>query len=601
MLTRRKFFSMLMVMGVLFFLFQFLNLVRQNWSSYYENSYAVDTVSDAAQTTAESSAQIVYIGADPEGSAGQAAAEWAQYRKCGLLTAATPAALTEQLSAGVELPLLAVADLSEEAWTDADTLTALEELTEQGVSLVVPVLPTLDRLRASETLRTLLGISAVRSDAVTAKGIVLYDGFLLGGEAVYQADDTENAYRQDMQLTMPWLALRAGTKVYMKANLDDDTVDVQDEPPVLWRNAAGNAFVFVVNGDYFSGTTGAGLLAAMQNEVQDTTVYPVLNAQNYIVCNAPSFADENTDALQARFSQSLRGTLRDVVWPQLTLAAQRSGLGFTAMVAPQLDYSDENEPQPQDLQYYAQQLQTQNGEFGLSGWRQDSVTMPEKAARDAVFWNAELAGYQFTSFWRADLTDAELDEALNQPLLRQMRTVVEPAADDASLIGWQNDRVTRQQAVADGFAYTYRDDLRMRCAETVLGYTSVTVDAARVLCPADSDIRREMLSKRLISNLSTYWRSFSSFEATTATETDARIRTFEKMSYTADKADNILTLTVEGSDASSWFIVRTHHKIVESVDGGAVTELERGAYLVEVDGAQAILHFGPEEKPYYTP
>ena len=362
-----------------------------------------------------------------------------------------------------------------------------------------------------------------------------------------------------------------------------------------------NAFVFVVNGDYFSGTTGAGLLAAMQNEVQDTTVYPVLNAQNYIVCNAPTFAEENTAALQARFSQPMRGTLRDVVWPQLMLAAQRSGLGLTAMVAPQTDYSDENEPLLQDLQYYAQQMQTQNGEFGLSGWRQDTVTMTEKTARDAACWNTQLAGYQFASFWRADLTDAELDEALRQPLLQQVRTVVEPMQDGGNLIGWKNDTVTRQQSVADGFTYTYRDDLRMRCAETVLGYTSVTVDAARVLCPAEGDTGWETLSKRLLSNLSTYWRGFSGFAATTTGETDARIRTFEKLTYTADTADSSLTLTVNGADAPSWFVVRTHHKTVDSVEGGTATELERGAYLVEVDDAQAVLHFSPEEKPYYTP
>lgn len=64
-----------------------------------------------------------------------------------------------------------------------------------------------------------------------------------------------------------------------------------------------------------SDATGLGLVAAMLSEMQSYTVYPVINAQNFIAVNYPGTANENTLALRQMYSQTMRGLFRDVIWP----------------------------------------------------------------------------------------------------------------------------------------------------------------------------------------------------------------------------------------------------------------------------------------------
>ena len=61
--------------------------------------------------------------------------------------------------------------------------------------------------------------------------------------------------------------------------------------------------------------TGLGMLTAMLCEMQSYTVYPVVNAQNFIAANYPGMANENTAVLRQMYSQTMRGLFRDVVWP----------------------------------------------------------------------------------------------------------------------------------------------------------------------------------------------------------------------------------------------------------------------------------------------
>lgn len=605
MLTRREFLAILMVMGTLLFLFQFLNVVRQEWNSYFENTYnrvksTPKKASGAWRAADTQPVQIVYLGDDPEGSVGQAVKDLAQYQKQRFAAYMTSTQLEKTLSG--KLPQMVVAELADAVWTDAQELASLQRLTEQGVHLVAASLPDTAVLKMRPGLRQLLGIAEIRSENVHAVGATLYEGFLLGGTVIYQARTAEEeAERQDLLMDMPWFTLAAGTKVYMKAMLEDPEIDVQEQPPILWRYNTGNGFVLVVNGPYFNGMMGVGLLAAFENEVQDTTVYPVLNAQNFVVGNAPTFAEENTAALQKRYSLTLRGILRDVVWSSLSLVASRGSMGLTCMMTPQTDYTDQNEPVQKDLQYYLQMIQAQSGEIGYSGWRHDTVPITEKIKQDADFWNEKLQGYRFTSLYRADLTQEAVEEALRQPLLSQVRTVVERPEIRSDVIGYQSENITRQSTLVDGFSYTYMDDLWVRCAETALGYTSILADLERMYYPQSEGDGWEKLSEKLASNVLTFWKPFETFAATTTAQTDDRIREFLALDYTAQTNAERITLSVTNAELPVWFLVRTHHKVLHSMNGGTFQKLERSTWLVQLDAPQASLLLEPEDTRYYTP
>ena len=604
MLTRREFIAILMVMGALFFLFQFLNVMRRNWAGNIQNLYArkrstLPKASDVymPDSTAET---IVYLG-NRKDDAETVVADWARYQKWRTWSVSAPAELEERLQNTERMPKFIVVNLTDAVWSQPEAVEQLCRVARQGIHLVVTALPAVSVLEQSTGLRRLLGVLRIRSSKVQAQGVDLYEGFLMGGEKIYCAKTEKEQKCQDLNLEMPWLTLTSGTKVYMKAMLNDPDVDVQEEPPVIWRKSFGDGFVFVVSGDYFQGTVALGLLTAMLHETQQVTVYPVLNAQNLVVANAPFFADENNEVFQQRYSQSMRGVLRDILWSSISRVATDGVFGLSCMIAPQTDYSDENEPEQKDLLYYLRIIQTLQGEVGLSGWRHDRGSVVQKLKKDAEFWEVQASNYPFASFYRADLSETELREALVQPLLRQVQTVVEQPDGTSGLVDYYSDEVTRQKAVVGSFTHTYREDLRVKAAETALGYTSVLTDLKQVLYPEEKEDGWEKRSEEFTSNVMTYWKPFAGFARTTTAETDIRIRNFLTMQPRVSMDGKRVTLDVTKAELPVWFIVRTHDEELTLIKGGTFKELEPDVFLVELQEEQGEFQIGTAEQHFYTP
>ena len=88
MVSRRNFFAITIVMGILFFLFQFSNIAKERWNHYEENSYVIKkedlptsrTAYQARQNT-EASESIVYVGRNSSKTCAEVAANLASYNR----------------------------------------------------------------------------------------------------------------------------------------------------------------------------------------------------------------------------------------------------------------------------------------------------------------------------------------------------------------------------------------------------------------------------------------------------------------------------------------------------------------------------------------
>ncbi len=94
MVSRRVYFTIAVIMFIVFFLFQFSVVAVEIWNDYDENSYVRDVnqlpgKDDAYQATAQSGENAgrmaAYIG-ETEGSVGNMVKTWALYSKRGLKT-----------------------------------------------------------------------------------------------------------------------------------------------------------------------------------------------------------------------------------------------------------------------------------------------------------------------------------------------------------------------------------------------------------------------------------------------------------------------------------------------------------------------------------
>ena len=606
MVSKRKFFSIATMMFVLFFLFQFSMVLRDSKNTYDINSSLTEkkadgenqwTPSDSNSTTViGDDSSVVFVG-NKAGDMGTAVSRWCTYAKRKLISCKS---VSTYKSDDKNLPEMMI--LESEKYADGDNLTTLETLEKKGVIIVFGCLENAKNIQDNKALMKFLGIQKVVAEETHLAGVKLFEGLLLGGEVTYNTSkDKEEKKRQDLELDVPWYQVGSGTKTYMVGLLDEKTgknVENEDLPTIIWRNGIDYGSVFAVVGDYMKDSTALGLLDGMRAEAQQYTVYPIINAQNLSMVNFPVFADENNDEMLKLYSQSVTGIARDIMWPALISVVEKSDMKMTCFIQPQADYTDDIEPKSGNLEFYLKQMKEQNAEAGISLEYQKLDKAEDKVTKDTEFFENEKTDYRFGAAFAKEKDLKGILKDTDSGLLGDVGTLVCDYTENQPVVSYYSDSVTLQTVTSDGMNYAYSDDIRMRSIQTALGYTNVMLDMYDIFWPQEKTDRWEVMQKRFSSNLLTYWKNFRDFDSTTLSESNARIRTFLNLAYSQSREDN--TITLQTSEAGSWFILRTHGEEIDEIDGGSQTEIEADAYLICAEDTTVKIRLKEQELYYDT-
>lgn len=603
MVSRRNYFVIAVIMVIIFFLFQFSGFALEAWNDYKDNPYAArterllekrDAYGAATNEQRGEKETILYIG-NQESATGKNAQVWANYTKRDF--EASPS-LKKQKK---EMPKIVVIDPAALNWENEKDMSRLEQYVQSGTNLIFCGLPPISALGNNQRLRTLLGIQDIWQRETTVSGIQLYEGFLLGGEIIYKAKDKKESKRkQDMELTFPWYRLASGTKAYMRGIPKEESVKIENYPPIIWKKSFGTASVFAVNGSYMEDVTGLGLLSAMAAETGEHEIYPIVNAQNMVVANYPGMAAENEKEINRRYSQPMDHVFRNIIWPNIIAVYQQNKLGLSCMIAPQFDYADNNLPQQSELIYYMKLLNQQDAEAGLSGTCVSSTAIEEKLEEDRIFMEKSLDQYRFTSFYAGKMSQSRTESALREKILEKARTVVQDYDGDNEILGYMSDTVTKQTTLADGLRYTYGQDFRTRSIETALGYSSVLVDVARAAYPQDKSLDTwKDIAKYLGADIDDSWKNFQVFSGTTVSECDERIRNFLALDYTKKQNSETISLEIKKQEGPVWFLLRSNKKPADDIQGGSWKKIEDGAYLIEATDENVIINMEPAKTNDY--
>lgn len=606
MVSKRKFFSIATMMFVLFFLFQFSMVLRDSKNTYDINSSLTEkkadgrnrwTPSDSNSTTvigADSS--VVFVG-NEDGDMGTAVSRWCTYAKRKLISCKS---VRTYKSDDKNLPEMMI--LESEKYADGDNLTTLETLEKKGVIIVFGCLENAKNIQNNKALMKFLGIQKVVAEETHLAGVKLFEGLLLGGEVTYNTSkDKEEKKRQDLELDVPWYQVGSGTKTYMVGLLDEKTgknVENEDLPTIIWRNGIDYGSVFAVVGDYMKDSTALGLLDGMRAETLQYTIYPIVNAQNLSMVNFPVFADENNTEMLKLYSQSVTGIARDIMWSALISVVEKSDMKMTCFIQPQADYTDDIEPKSGNLEFYLKQMKEQSAEAGISLEYQKLDKAEDKVTKDTEFFENEKINYRFGAAFAKEKDLKGILKDTDSGLLGDVGTLVCDYTENQPVVSYYSDSVTLQTVTSDGMNYAYSDDIRMRSIQTALGYTNVMLDMYDIFWPQEKTDRWEVMQKRFSSNLLTYWKNFRDFDSTTLSESNARIRTFLNLAYSQSREDN--TITLQTSEAGSWFILRTHGEEIDEIDGGSQTEIEADAYLICAEDTTVKIRLKEQELYYDT-
>ena len=606
MVSKRKFFSIAIMMFVLFFLFQFSMVLRDSKNTYDINSSLTKKKADGEnQWTPSDSNSTTVIGADSSvvfvgnenGDMGTAISRWCTYAKRKLISCKS---VSTYKADDKNLPEMMI--LESEKYADGDNLTTLETLEKKGVIIVFGCLEKAKNIQNNKALMKFLGIQKVVAEETHLAGVKLFEGMLLGGEVTYNTSkDKEEKKRQDLELDVPWYQVGSGTKTYMVGLLDEKTgknVENEDFPTIIWRNGIDYGSVFAVVGDYMKGSTALGLLDGMRAEALQYTIYPIVNAQNLSMVNFPVFADENNTEMLKLYSQSVTGIARDIMWPALISVVEKSDMKMTCFIQPQADYTDDIEPKSGNLEFYLKQMKEQSAEAGISLEYQKLDKAEDKVTKDTEFFENEKINYRFGAAFAKEKDLKGILKDTDSGLLGDVGTLVCDYTENQPVVSYYSDSVTLQTVTSDGMNYAYSDDIRMRSIQTALGYTNVMLDMYDIFWPQEKTDRWEVMQKRFSSNLLTYWKNFRDFDSTTLSESNARIRTFLNLAYSQSREDN--TITLQTSEAGSWFILRTHGEEIDEIDGGSQTEIEADAYLICAEDTTVKIRLKEQELYYDT-
>lgn len=597
MVSRRNYLTIAMMFVILLFMFQFTGVMKEQLSEYESNEYADDTTtsfqrSDAflAEQTSADACEVIYVG-EAGGAEESVVKTWCSYRKRTFFCSSSLALLDS-----LQDDVLQVLVVDGSKVTSEEEVAVLRREAQMGVTVIFATLPQSSVIREYRDLRELLGIRAVIADEIPLAGMHLFSGFLLGGEEIYEVTELGEEERQDMNPSVPWYTTGAGTKTYMVGTLSDETIEqtvdneiraqyagMEEEaaknsllPAILWRNSVDTAKIFCVNGDYLADISAVGILDAMMGETYDYDIYPVINAQNLVIADLPAFVSENEEEMQKRYSQSAQAVYQEIVWPSLTSIAFRTGAKMTCMMTPQFTYTDEEEPDGENVTYYLKRLKEEHAEAGLSADSMEGIPLSEKIKQDQTFWQTYAPSYRFLSLY----ADGVKSIGEKSALPAEIRTVALGSGASGQAVGYLNENVTLQPSTSSGIRHTFLDDFKVKCMETALGYSNITLDFYSVTYPEGDEDSWEKMSKKIAANLGTYWKAYEAFDATTLTESDVRIRRFLALDYKQQRAGNVITLSLEHREDAAWFLLRLHGEKVTEVAGGIFEEIEDGVYLI---------------------
>lgn len=589
MVSRRKFFSIAIMMFVLLFLFQFSMVLRDRQNTYDVNSNLAPKQNDGknvwkneeldpASVGTTDRRYVLFVG-DSSSDMAEAVSRWCTYAKWDIAKCSSMEKFKEN---NKNLPGMLI--LESEKYALDDNLKKIEELEQKGVIIVFGCLENAENIEKNQELQDFMGICKVVSGKTKITGVKLFEGLLLGGEVVYETpEDKDERDRQDLQLNVPWYQVGSGTKTYMVGLLDQskqkETVENEELPTLIWRNGIRNGSIFCVVGDYMKDSTALGLLDGMVAEASSYYIYPVVNVQNLSMINFPVFADENNEQMMELYSQSITGMTRDIMWPSLISIVEKGGLKMTCFMQPQTNYEDGIEPTSRDLVFYLKQMKEQNAEAGLSMQYKNAESLRDKLNQDAEFFRKADSSYKYGAAYTEEKDLDTVKALMNTELMKNVSTLVCKYTEDEPVISYCTDSVTLQSVTSDGMNYTYSDDIRMRSIQSSLGYTNVMLNMQKIFWPERKKDRWQIMQKRFSSNLLTYWKNFTGFDSTTLSESNTRTRTFLNLDFSETRTDDAIILKT--SESGSWFILRTHGEEIEEIEGGTQKKLEDDVYLIQ--------------------
>lgn len=589
MISRRNFVTILLMMITIFFMFQFTQVIKLRTNDYNKNEYADsdNLLPDERGDDSDYYGYVVYFGSDANDKV-KVIGEWSELTGRILRVKKDFSEADEEEIKNAELVFI------DSCFYDCYAVkNDIHKVVSYGTPTVFLSLPDLEDLKKSEVLKKIYGVANVKADEVTVEGLEIFDDFLLGGEAAYKPQKEDEYKYMDLDLTFPWIETRAGTKTYAIGLMENLYDDANKYPKLMWRHNYENNYVFVYADDYVNENFGVGLLSATEYVLKDYYLYPVVNSQNFAVVDYPYLSYENNEAIRKRYSRDALSLSRDIIWPQFVSLSSRNGIKLTCFLNNGYEGSM-GTPSNEYLEFYLQQINEINGEFGRSLSSDESkYAVDVKIAADNDFFDKKN-GYVYSAAYIDGDENSQAAFFAKNGKMPKVNTVVGRFSGVDKHFDYLNDNVVMMGITNTVDEYSYSKELKHRCNLTALGYSMTLIDMHDLLFPENADDEWQNFSKELSGNIKTYWTCNKTFKYTSVSEGDKFVRQYLNLKYREERKDDCITIQTS-KVPEAFYIFRTHNEEIDKIEGGEYEETEKGTYLIHAYEGNCMVYLVPSK------
>lgn len=613
MISRRNYFSILILLSVIFVMFMFVGVSTNIFSDTSTNKWVKDRVdidyndiisadslnmdrvpseSDDPDGTEnvidqEQKLHVAILSGSEEDSITRTLVEWCVYSKYPYrIYTSWP---DEGEIADYDVILFGNNELTSEK---SEILYAYAEL---GKKMIFTQLPNYQEISANQELAVFFGIKAGISEEVDADGIKIFSNFMINTEREYIEGDYFGE-EDDMGITLPYYSLAPGYEVYSVGLLDDQVelgIEDKDLPPLLWRTATKKSFVFVINSEIYQGMSLLGVLTGFMANAGECYLYPVVNAQTISLINYPYFSNENNATSQQLYSRSSESVARDLLWPNIVQILKNYGDSYNFFAAPQLDYLDEVAATNNYMEFYLREINKLPGVMGLSLGQVSGAGLEDLISKNELLFEEYLPDYEFTALYTAAFSTEQVEDNLDNELLNEVSLVMSDYVEGDHLISFLNNDTLSVKFNLDGFQHETMDDLQMICIENALGMCNVKVDIGRVIYPADSSDEWNRLSLTW-SKGKTYFNDFDKLDTVSIHEMEKRIRRFLALDYSYEYIGDEVNIQIGNFAQEAYFILNIYSKSIDYVEHGSARQISDTTYLIKAEDANVRIHLTQE-------
>ena len=392
--------------------------------------------------------------------------------------------------------------------------------------------------------------------------------------------------------------------------------------PLLWERALGQGRIVVLNNTLLSGKDSRGIMTVALFALEDTLVYPIINAGMVFLDDFPAPQPEGYDpTLLAHYGYDIQGVFRNRWWPDMKSLARRFGLRYTGVLVE--TYNDTVEPPflPESsdttlIRYYAAELLSIGGEIGLHGYNHmpltptgfvykdiPYLTWPSKEAmRGSIrellrFGKQEIPSASYITYVPPSnyLSDEGLEALLDT--VPELRVISGLYLSELGV----NDYVQefREEAngtisvprVSSGFVGDRYD--RFVMAEELLlhGVFSHFIHPDDILDESrGAALGWDEMLRSFTQLLESITATYPELRFSTAGEGAAAVQRYERLRLMRNIGPDSLEIRLMNLYDTAWLALRTREKVL-GIEGGELFPISENFFWIRADGPEVTIHW----------